>query len=42
MRKDEEKRERMTRNGRRALMATPRDGKGEAETKGQGAGMMRR
>jgi hypothetical protein len=42
MREDEGKRERMTRNGRRALMATPRGGKGEAETKEQGAGMVRR
>jgi hypothetical protein len=41
MRKDEGKRERMTRNGRRALMATPRGGKGEAKTKRQGAEMVR-
>jgi hypothetical protein len=34
MKKGEGKRERMTRNGRKALMAIPHGGKGEAKTKG--------
>jgi hypothetical protein len=37
MKKDEGKQEQMTRNGRKALMATPRGGKSEAKTKAQGA-----
>jgi hypothetical protein len=41
MKKSGGKRERRTKNGRKALMATPHGGKGEAKTKGQGAEMAR-
>jgi hypothetical protein len=36
MKTDKGKRERRTRNGRKALIATPHGGKGEMKTKGQG------
>jgi hypothetical protein len=42
MRKDEGGQERMTRNGGRALMATPRGGKSETKTKARGAKMAER